>query len=820
MDDNEIIRYVNAAVYSDGIMIHDLIDKSAEYDEFQQYKMMTAYRFLHFWRKYKRGMIKQYDMEVSLRNYLLVLNADIDLPGYTISEEGDFGLSQNGTIIKVNYNLPEYINSDFVRTAFMNGYEHEKEKNKYILDTNPFIRNLTGFKKYKSIEQKLTVLGALDVPPGYSCMVSMSTGGGKSLVTQTVSYQAEKGLTLIIVPTISLMLDQYKNASRIIKTNVESEIFYYYSGIDNDEIIKAINDEKARMLFLSPEALLKNTKLKEVIESANGRGYLKNLIVDEAHIIIEWGTSFRVDFQCIDSMRRTFMKENSSLRTYLLSATFSRETANQIKRFYSDDNKWIEIRCDKLRKEPRYDVVKASNKNDKLSKMLKLISVLPRPMIVYVKSPREAEELKSLLMKNGYGNVKTFTGSTGNSTREKLIRQWAENDFDIMVATCAFGVGVDKKDVRTVLHLYIPENPNKYYQEAGRGGRDGLPCLSVILYNSDDVTAAFNLTQKVMTVEKIIGRWFSMLNSGKTIRKQDEIIIDTSVKPSYNEKDDDYFADAADIDVTWNVYVILLLRRNDIVRINNVTYQNGVYFFSLEILNRKILSQNYEMEEMVSEIREKEVKFVSSEYRLIKNALDSVGRECWSEMFNAEYNLTDEYCAGCNCHKDINDGGHSDFPLKRKIELQTKKINENIKNLTDNSPNLLIQYSSDIHGLIDGLINKGTDVIVVPDNMMIDCMHFMSNDSSTVNIMNYYEFFKLKENSYFLCGTLAIVYEENNKNNERIINTVRKMNLSSIKLCLIHLIQRDFVISSNGKYISELIDGPLKSDYLLDMEVM
>ena len=196
---------------------------------------------------------------------------------------------------------------------------------------------------FKSIEQQLAVIGALRVPAGYTAMVAMSTGGGKSLITQTVSYQYDNGLTIIIVPTISLMLDQQRNASSIIKPDNKKEIMYYHSGCNVDELISALDKNLVRMLFISPEALIKNIRIQDSILKANSKGYLKNLVIDEAHIIIEWGASFRVDFQCLDSFKRLLVKDNPSLRTYLLSATFSKKVVDNLKMFYGDDDRWIEI---------------------------------------------------------------------------------------------------------------------------------------------------------------------------------------------------------------------------------------------------------------------------------------------------------------------------------------------------------------------------------------------------------------------------------------------------------------------------------------------
>lgn len=122
------------------------------------------------------------------------------------------------------FNYPFFFNGTLIKQLYMQNYVEEKQDSIHSLYTNGFIRKTTGFKYFKSNEQKLAVIGSLRVPNGYSCLVSMTTGGGKSLITQTIAYQ-KLGLTIVIVPTISLMLDQYYNAKEIIKSDVDNEIF-------------------------------------------------------------------------------------------------------------------------------------------------------------------------------------------------------------------------------------------------------------------------------------------------------------------------------------------------------------------------------------------------------------------------------------------------------------------------------------------------------------------------------------------------------------------------------------------------------------------
>lgn len=288
-------------------------------------RMLNAYQRFMLWQTAEN----QIEFECSLRNYLLFLKTDIRIKNYEILQPNRFGLMMNHSkgSIYANLELPQYVNDSFVRTIFDSQPVQEAVTDKEIKEVNPYIYKLTNkkFRTFKSIEQQLAVMGALRVPAGYTAMVAMSTGGGKSLVTQTVSYQFEGSLTIIIVPTISLMLDQQRNASKIIEPENKSEIIYYHSGCDVDELVSALDKRCVRMLFVSPEALIKNIKIQNSIFKANSQGYLKNLVIDEAHIIIEWGASFRVDFQCLDSFRRLLVNENPYFRTFLLSATFSKK---------------------------------------------------------------------------------------------------------------------------------------------------------------------------------------------------------------------------------------------------------------------------------------------------------------------------------------------------------------------------------------------------------------------------------------------------------------------------------------------------------------
>lgn len=810
MKDN-IVNLVEEAINNDNYSIYNY-----NYcGDVEEYIYTSGIRVVKTWDKMKKNEASKMDFECCLRNFLMLVNTEIKIVSYIPSEAFvSFGLIQdmNTFAIFVSDYLPSYINDNLVKQAFMRNIECTNKVTNSILTTNPFIQQLTGrkFVEYKSEEQKMCVTGALKTPGGYTTLISMSTGGGKSLVTQAVSYQTE-GLTIVILPTISLMLDQYNNAKSIIDSDVDEEIFYYHSGCDLTPFLSSLEKKKARLLFISPESILKNEMLKLALNNANERGYLKNIIVDEAHIIIEWGSSFRIAFQCLDAIRKSYLRNNPNIRTFLLSATYSDETIRQLKLFYSENDKWIEIRCDRLRHELRYDIIKANSKTEKGRKIHQLVGILPHPMIIYVKSPDDAEELKMQLIKNGYKNIRTFTGNTPSSKRDDIINEWKNNDFNLMIATCAFGVGVDKRDVRTVLHTYIPENPNKYYQEAGRGGRDGLPCLSVVVYTEEDVEAAFSLLSKVITTEKLVGRWFSMLRSNKTKSLMDnKYIIDTYVKPNYNE--DDVFADSiSNQDVNWNVYVILLLRRNNLVKIDDVQHVNEKYVFYIELLDRCLLSENEETVNLLDKIRNTEWENTEKEFMLMKHSLHNIGKICWSSMFNKVYRRTDEYCAGCNSHIDIQN--YEDRKVLRK-RVDNPRINftKKIDELSYGSIVSCVICRNDTLENFINFIDYGFDVVVAPKSIVQNVSDKISTNNKGLIYCDYMKFLELlSESRYYVSGGILIYFPSDTILQKRIIGVIEKqVQDNNSKSRYVIYAEKNYELPFKEKPLSDIIAGPCR----------
>lgn len=791
----------------------------------EKYRYMTAFRLSKFVKMYRSRRISKDDLLISLRNYLLVFQTSVHLSEDIDLQDNPYGLRTDSEgLCYATLNLPEYMNTDIIKQGFMEDYIEPQKDERYFLGVTPNIYRLTGFQKFKSIRQKLAVNGALNMPEGYTALVSLPTGGGKSLITQTMAYQKKDGLTITVVPTVSLAMDQVRVAKDNIKVAMESEIACYYSDLAKEEkrsIIDRIKNRKLRLLFISPEALIKNEVFKQVIDAANDSGYLRNLIIDEAHIVIEWGNFFRVDYQCLEPWRNNLYEKNSKLKTVLLSATYEKNTVKILQSMFATEDKWIEIRCDALRREPRFELVTATSFRDKNEKTKELLRCLPRPMIVYVMRPDQAEKVKEMAADIGITNVETFTGKTKSDERSRIIDEWSENEFDIIVATSAFGVGVDKSDVRTVLHLYVPDNPNAYYQELGRGGRDGLPCLSVMcVYPDEDLESAFVMTDKVLGSDKILGRWDSMLNSHTSTRGIDYCTLDTSVKPNYNSVD--YAEDTSTVDQKWNIYVILLLRRYNLIKILDMVVdpKTQVYFIRVSILDKRLLQITDQTKALIEEVRAKEWTKNEKDFKTMSRAVKQGKRMCWSEMFfNSTYSMVSEYCAGCDNHKNIIDSDPMRFELVKKIPAPTRKFSVELDNMFASSNEAILFSDIDNTELIGRVINRGFSTVIINDEAQSSYFNLLNSISewTDVNLLGMNEFMRLVEHGdyYYFAGDAVVLYGNTEQDIYKKLSRLRKT-LGTREVRLLHVFREDIYCNEVNKTVSSIVDGPVIEEYLIE----
>ena len=384
----------------------------------------------------------------------------------------------------------------------------------------------SGELSYRTSAQREAIRAALTAPPGASVVVSLPTGGGKSAVALVPSLVGEPdGVSVFIMPTTALALDQERavQAYRPLRGTLRGP-FAYHSGLDSDQrnaFRDRIRSGEQRILFTSPEAALDS--LSRALFTAAEAGRLRYLVVDEAHMISEWGNEFRPEFQHLAGLRWDLLRlanqapVGEPFRTLLLSATITRTSLETLRALFGDESFQV-VASVSIRPECFFFMGDVSSKQDRLEQLPELITRLPKPLVVYVTKRKDASDIRDQLRQTGFRRVGMVTGDTPAEERRRVINDWRRTEsgtrIDVVVANSAFGLGIDMDEIRTVIHACIPETFDRFYQEVGRGGRDGHACLSVFLpVESDEGTAKSMSAPTLIGKTKGSDRWTQMLRS-------------------------------------------------------------------------------------------------------------------------------------------------------------------------------------------------------------------------------------------------------------------------------------------------------------------
>jgi ATP-dependent DNA helicase RecQ len=299
----------------------------------------------------------------------------------------------------------------------------------------------------------------------------MPTGGGKSLCYQ-VPALAKDGLCLVISPLIALMKDQVENLRR---KNITA--FAIYSGMSRAEVIntlKVATNSNCKFLYVSPERLETNL-FKEYLPGMN----INLVAVDEAHCISQWGYDFRPPYLRIAALR----EELKDVPVLALTASATKEVQDDICEKLQFKEKNI-FRQSFERKNLSYSVFKVDSK---INKVIEILTKVQGSAIVYCKSRKRTKEIAELLqLQNIVADF--YHAGLPQEERNKRQEDWIKNKTRVIVCTNAFGMGIDKPDVRSVIHADVPDCLENYYQEAGRAGRDGEKSFAVLLYDDNDIT--------------------------------------------------------------------------------------------------------------------------------------------------------------------------------------------------------------------------------------------------------------------------------------------------------------------------------------------
>jgi ATP-dependent DNA helicase RecQ len=450
--------------------------------------------------------------------------------------------------------------------VFADAFTEKVVRRQAQCEADPFIRDATGFVNYSSPGQREAVRAAFLIPEGDTLLVNLPTGSGKSLVGYAPALvQREVGhLTIFVVPTVSLALDQERAMQCLFRQNDPTRPRWplaWYGGLSKEEragVRRRLRSGTQRILFASPEAL--TTSLLGAVSDAAATGMLKYFVIDEAHLVTQWGDEFRPAFQALAGLRRSLLRTAPrGFRTLLMSATFTEETVDILANLFGPPEQVQMVSAVHLRPEPQYWFHKAGSTLAKEERVLEALRKAPRPFILYVTKRDEVARWGQLLRRTGLNRISTFDGGTPDRDRQRIIEDWAANRLDGIVATSAFGVGLDKRDVRTVIHATIPETLDRYYQEVGRGGRDGWPSVSLLVFDDSDWLLPKRLAKpKIISVELGFGRWRAMFQSRRAT--SDEGLWDINIDAVRKG-----LPGGSEHNVNWNMRTLILMARAGLI---------------------------------------------------------------------------------------------------------------------------------------------------------------------------------------------------------------------------------------------------------------
>jgi ATP-dependent DNA helicase RecQ len=331
------------------------------------------------------------------------------------------------------------------------------------------LKKYWGYDDFRGIQRDII----MSISSGHDTLGLMPTGGGKSITFQVPAMAAE-GVCIVITPLIALMKDQVAHLRRL---GIRAAAIY--SGLTREEVIVTLENcifGSTKILYVSPERLeseLFQTKVKHMKVSF--------ITIDEAHCISQWGYDFRPSYLKIANIRIL----HPEVPVLALTATATPLVIEDIQKQLALANHQSAFNVFRMSFERKNLAYIVRTSTDKYTDMVKLLQQTTGTAIVYARSRRRTKEVAQLLNEHDL-NATFYHAGLDSTTKDHRQKDWQQDRIRIMVATNAFGMGIDKPDVRIVIHVDCPDSLEAYFQEAGRAGRDGKPSQAILLYNNSD----------------------------------------------------------------------------------------------------------------------------------------------------------------------------------------------------------------------------------------------------------------------------------------------------------------------------------------------
>ena len=350
-----------------------------------------------------------------------------------------------------------------------------------------------GYPSFR--DGQLAVLKALLGPDAQNVLAILPTGTGKSLLYELAGMYLN-GTTLIVSPLLSLMQDQVGRLN--------------YHGIKRAVAINSMMSSESRRwvlqnlhqyqyIFIAPESL----NQPYILDALQQQCQINLLVIDEAHSIVQWGPDFRPSYLSLGRIYEKLQKP----RLLALTATASAGMQAQIMAQFEQPFKTIQASVNRPKIHLRTE--RLLDEEAKQNRLLALVQQLPGAGIVYLSSKRQANDLVMFLQTHTAKKVAAYHGDLVNDQRYAIQQQFMRNQIDIIVATSAFGMGIDKSDIRWIIHYHLPSDLASYLQEIGRAGRDQQAAVAILLYQPHDEFLVRNLIDNTIPSQQVIKQYFN-----------------------------------------------------------------------------------------------------------------------------------------------------------------------------------------------------------------------------------------------------------------------------------------------------------------------
>lgn len=509
----------------------------------------------------RTGLIASGQVELDL--------AGTPIEGWDHSVWANHGLVRHGTILRLMRWRPAWLDHGHINSPDDAPSRRTVRRHDDDVPADPFYKQTMHRPSAKTFAQRDALRAAAIAGPCDTVVCVLPTGSGKTDVVLTRALRKRPRQALVVVPTVSLAIDLERRAQWQTRDE-RTPLAYIGSGNseDKERIRVGIATGSQWLTIAAPEAVC--TALASPLREAAERGTLDLIAVDEAHIVAGWGDTFRPAFQSLAGLRQSLLDiapEGLQPTTVLLTGTLDTYGLSTLTRLFPGRRQLL-VSGQATRPEPAWWSAPCADEDDKRQKLIEALRHLPRPALVYTtlrisERSTNTTAVASWLSAAGFRAVTEIAGNPKPSIRQAAVRGLRlegtpDEDLDIVVATSAFGLGIDIPDIRTVIHVCVPESVDRLYQEVGRSGRDGCATAAITLWTPTDVQIAAQ-----MASERLVGpdmawrRWQSMRRGAWS---GDELRVDLRADHAGVKYP------ISDANIYWNVQTLAAMERAGMLR--------------------------------------------------------------------------------------------------------------------------------------------------------------------------------------------------------------------------------------------------------------